>query len=282
MLVSRESGLRSSGQLPSLSTSAPVRMNPPSPRASSAGSQSVFGWAPIIRKSSSAANRLRRAVGAGPENQALQPAVLALASADDLGPEAHVYVGRAFDLPHQVVRHPLVERLGSHHERHPPGVFGEVERRLAGGIRAADDVRLLIHRRRRLGDGAAVEDPRPDQGLELGDAEPAVGGARREDDRAGADLAAVGEADVEAVAVAPDPGRVVHEGELGAEDPRLLVGALRQPPTADAARKAEVVADQRARGRLPADPAARRRPASGSPPRRRRPPPRGRPARRRR
>ena len=60
---------------------------------------------------------------------------------------------------------------------------------------------------------------------------------------------------MDAVALAPDPGRVVHEGELGAEDPRLLVGALGQPAAADAARKAEVVADQRARGRLPADPA---------------------------
>ena len=59
--------------------------------------------------------------------------------------------------------------------------------------------------RRRLGGGAAVEDTRPDQLLELGDLEPAVGGAGREDHRAGADLAAVGEADVEAVAVAPKP-----------------------------------------------------------------------------
>ena len=52
--LERERAALSSGQLPSLSRSVPVRMNPPSPRASSAGSQSVFGWAPIIRKSSSA------------------------------------------------------------------------------------------------------------------------------------------------------------------------------------------------------------------------------------
>ena len=120
-------------------------------------------------------------------------------------------------------------------------MFGQVQGRLTGRVGAADDMHLLTRGRRGLGGRAAVEDTRPDQLLELGDLEPAVGGAGREDDRAGADLAAVGEADVEAVAVAPNPCRVVHEGELCPEDPRLLVGALRKPPTADPAGKAEVV-----------------------------------------
>ena len=133
------------------------------------------------------------------------------------------------------------------------GEFGQVQRRLAGGIGAADDEHLLVDRRRRLRGGAAVEDSGPDQSLDLGNAEPMVGGTRGEDDRGGADLAAVGERDMDALALAPDRGRVVHEGELGAEDPGLLVGALGQPATADSARKAKVVADQRARGRLATD-----------------------------
>ena len=253
MLVSRDNGLRSSrGQSPSPSKSAPVRMNPPSPRELRRQPVRV-GTGTDHQEELIGFNRLGSPAGTRTEGQSLQPAVHASTSPDHLGPEAHSDVGRAFDLPHQVVRHPFVERLSPHHERHPPGVFGQVQRRLAGGVRAADDIHLLIDRRGRLGGGAAVEDPFPDQSLDLRDTQPAVGGARSEDDRAGADLAAVGERDVKTVALAPNRGRVVHEGELGAEDPSLLVGALRQPTTADAARKAQVVAYQRAGGRLATD-----------------------------
>jgi hypothetical protein len=103
-----------------------------------------------------------------------------------------------------------------------------VQRRLAGGVRAADDVHLLVDRRRRLGGRAAVEDPRPDQGLDLGHAEPAVGG---EDDRTGADLAAVGERQVDPVALAPDRGRVVHAVSFdGAFYDRIGAATEQVPP----------------------------------------------------
>ena len=46
---------------------------------------------------------------------------------------------------------------------------------------------------------------------------------------------------------------LARQHELRPEDPRLLVGALRELGAADAAREAEVVADQRARARLAAD-----------------------------
>ena len=111
MLVSSENGLRSSGQ-PAVvvdvragaDEAAVVRAD------SSAGSQSVFGRAPIIRKSASAVDGLGRAVVAVAQVEALQPAVSP--AADDLGPEPHLDVGRRLDLLHQVVRHPRVERVG--------------------------------------------------------------------------------------------------------------------------------------------------------------------------
>ena len=49
----REAASRSSGQEPPISRSEPVRTNPFSSRLISAGSQSVRGWAPIMRKSPS-------------------------------------------------------------------------------------------------------------------------------------------------------------------------------------------------------------------------------------
>ena len=52
-----------------------------------------------------------------------------------------------------------------------------------------------------------------------------------------------------------DADHALHEGEVGAEDPGLLVRLLGEPAAAHAAREAEVVADQRARGGLAAEPA---------------------------
>ena len=70
--------------------------------------------------------------------------------------------------------------------------------------------------------------------------------------------------------------------KLGAEHPRLLVGALGELGPGDPPREPEVVADQRARPGLAARSSRARPPASAAPPTTRRRPPRGRPGRRRR
>ena len=66
-------------------------------------------------------------------------------------------------------------------------------------------------------------------------------------------LDAVGERDDELVAVALEAGDRVHEGEVRPEDPGLVVRRPGEPPAADAAWEPEVVADERAGGRLAAD-----------------------------
>ena len=60
----------------------------------------------------------------------------------------------------------------------------------------------------------------------------------------------------QAVLVTPQPSRLSHEQKLGPEDPCLLVGALGELSAAHAAGEPEIVADQRARSRLPTDPSA--------------------------
>ena len=83
----------------------------------------------------------------------------------------------------------------------------------------------------------------------------AIAGAGRQEHRAGAHAAAVGEGDEKPVALAPKAGHPLHEGEVRPEDPRLLVRLLCQTAPADPSREAEVVADQRAGGCLAAEPA---------------------------
>jgi hypothetical protein len=100
-----------------------------------------------------------------------------------------------------------------------------------------------------------MEDPGAVQGFERWDAQPAVGGAGRKDHRSGADPPVVGEGHDQPVADPTEVGHAMHEGEVRPEDPGLLVGLLSEPSPADAAREAQVVADQRTRGGLSTDPA---------------------------
>ena len=157
------------------------------------------------------------------------------------------------DLADEVVRHPGVEGSGAHHQRHAPGVPGEVERRLAGGVGAPEDVDVPPGHGGCFGAGAAVEDTHAVQRFQSRKAEPAIAGARRQDDRAPSYPAEVGEVDREPVVDATKIGGLLHEREVGTEHPGLLVRPLRQPPAADPPRKAEVVADQRTGRGLPPD-----------------------------
>src|SRR5947209_2259364 len=130
-----------------------------------------------------------------------------------------------------------------------------MDRRLSRGVGPADDIRVPAGHRLSYGRGTAVVDPRPVERLERRDAEAPVSGAGREEKRAPSNAPAIQERHDQPLPVTLDRARGVHEDELRAEDPRLLEGRLGEGAAADAARETEVVADERARRRLTADPA---------------------------
>ena len=185
------------------------------------------------------------------QHEVLEPPVAA--AAHDLAAEPHLDVGRRLDLPHQVVRHAGAQRRGPDHERDRPCVAGEVQRGLPGRVGPAHDVDVVAHESGRFRGGAAVVHAGTVQVLELRDLDAAIAGAHGEEHRPRADGFGVRQRDDELVAVPVDARDRVHEREVGAEDPRLLVGRPGESPAADPAGEAEVVPDQRAGGGLAAD-----------------------------
>src|SRR5215204_7393212 len=101
---------------------------------------------------------------------------------------------------------------------------------------------------------SAVENAGADQGLEVWNVQAAVVRAGGEDHRTRSELPRIGNRHRQSVPVASEADSSAHEHEVRTEDPGLLIGLLGEPASTDAARKSEVVADPRARGRLPADP----------------------------
>ena len=128
----------------------------------------------------------------------------------------------------------------------------EMHRGLAGRVRPADDeharARELpgLRRRRPVEDADAVEVG------QRGDVQSAIRDAHPEDDRARGPRT-TRDRDGELFALRVEPIHLAGEEKRGSEDPRLLVRALRQLGTAQAAREAEVVADPCARASLSAD-----------------------------
>jgi hypothetical protein len=174
-------------------------------------------------------------------------------ASDHLGLEADVDVGCRVHLADQVGRHPDIERRGSNQHRDPPGIGREVQGCLSGRVGAADDEDVTPGHGYRLGGGAAVEDAGAVECLQRGYAEPTVSDAHRQDDSACSHHAAVGQIDEQPCVVTPEVDHLLHERELGAQDPRLLVRLLGEAPTAHAPGETEVVADQGARRGLTAD-----------------------------
>ncbi len=181
MLVSRRNGLRSRGHARRCETSAPVRTNPCSSRSMSGGSQSVFGWAPIRRKS---ACRLDRGFCLRPDvaqHQVLEPSVAA--TAHHLAAEPRLDIVGRLDLAHEVLRHPGAERIGPHHQRDGAGVPSEMQRGLPRRVGASDDEDIATRECRCLRCRTAVEHAGPDQCFERRHVEPAIAGAHRQDHR---------------------------------------------------------------------------------------------------
>src|SRR6187200_55755 len=103
-------------------------------------------------------------------------------------------------------------------------------------------------------DTCSVVDPMTTELLEARDAEASVGHSRRDDRSSCGDLTHVGDLCQESAgALGRELPHLPGHHEAGAEDPSLLVAALRQLGATQAARKTQIVADQRARSGLAAD-----------------------------
>src|SRR6476469_9208612 len=103
-------------------------------------------------------------------------------------------------------------------------------------------------------DTRPVVDPVTTELLETRDSEASVGHSRRDDCSSRGDLTHVGEVCQESTGgLGRELRHLPGHDEAGAEDPCLLIAALRQLGATQAARKTEVVADQRARSGLTAD-----------------------------
>ena len=136
--------------------SRPARMNPRSSRATTPSSQSVRGAAPMNTKHASTSSTRSVAVRvADPQARAGCPSPSAPTACARVRTST---LGSACDLLDQVVRHRLGQRVAAHEHRHAAGVRGEVDRRLAGRVGAADHDHVLVRARARLGQRGAVVD----------------------------------------------------------------------------------------------------------------------------
>ena len=141
-------------------------------------------------------------------------------------------------------------------ERHERAAVGQPDRRLGGRVAAADDADARGAAPLRLLRAGRVEDADPLVGVDVGDGQPAVVGARGENDGAGAHLVSVLEPDEVAVGARLEPDRAVRRGGAGAELARLRDRPGRQLGATDPGREAEVVLDPARRARLAAERAA--------------------------
>ena len=156
----------------------------------------------------------------------------------------------------EVVRHRLAEVVAAVQQRHERASVRQPDRRLGGGVAAADDGDAGGAALLRLLRAGRVEDADALVGVDVGDGQPAVVGARGEHDGAGAHLVSILEPDDVAVGARLEPDRAVGRRGAGAELPRLRDRPGRELGAADAGREAEIVLDPARRARLAAEPAA--------------------------
>ena len=160
--------------------------------------------------------------------------------------------GMSLDLLDQVVGHRLLQRRPAHQDRHRLGAAGQVDGRLPGGVRAADDEDVLPRARGGLGQRGSVVHAAAGHVVQAGRAEPAVRHAGRQDDRVRVDGAAVGEPDAARGAVDLQADHVARGEHLGAELGGLPPGPVGQLRPGHPVREAKVVLDPRALARLAA------------------------------
>ena len=171
---------------------------------------------------------------------------------DDLGAGAHVDVRNVVQLLDQVIRHRLDERLAPDEQGHRLSAAAEIGGGLAGRIRAADDVDIVLGAIGRLGQRRTVEHAPTGQLLGPLGIELTVRNAGRENHRVRADRIAVGESDRARWSIYLEPDDVAGGDELGAEFHRLPPRAISELRARYAVGKAEVVLDARTLPGLPA------------------------------
>ena len=179
-----------------------------------------------------------------PQRQPLQ--VLAAVRGGHLGAGPDRDGRDVLDLLDQVVRHRGAQRPAPDQDRHRLGRPGQVDRRLAGRVGAADDVHVLAGAAVRLGEGGAIEDAAPGEFVRARGRQLPVRNAGGQDHGVRADRPAISEPDA-----APRPGHLkpddISGGEhLGAELAGLAPGPVGQLRARDAVREAQVVLDPRA------------------------------------
>ena len=191
-----------------------------------------------------------RALGQVTEGQLLKVPVAACLH--DLGADADVDVGNARDLLDEVVRHRRLKRVGAHQHGHRPGEPGQVNGGLAGRVRAAHHVHVLVLAALGLGERRAVVDARPGHLGATGGRQLAVGDPGREDDRLGVDRAAVGQPQFLGGTAHLKAGCLDGRQQLGAELDGLPPRAVGELAAGQAVREAQVVLDPRGLARLAA------------------------------
>src|ERR1700683_1703751 len=110
----------------------------------------------------------------------------------------------------------------------------EVDRGLAGGIAATDDDDLIVAAELRFDRSRAVVDAETIEPGDIVEREPAVFGARRDDDDAGGDAGAGVRLDDVRCAIAKELDRALRDEDLGAELLGLRVGAAGELLSRDA------------------------------------------------
>ena len=137
-------------------------------------------------------------------------------------------------------------------DRHLTPLLREVDRGLAGGVAATDHDHGLPGADPRFQVGGRVVDARAFEPLEIVDGEPLVARAGSDDDRAGRDLAAVGEHDDLEAVLDSQAGNLARSVQPRAEPLRLDGRSRRELFAGDAVREPDVVLDARAGTRLAA------------------------------
>jgi hypothetical protein len=162
-----------------------------------------------------------------------------------LGTAADGDVGYARDLLNEVVRHRLLKRAGAHQHRDGTGESGKVDGGLAGRVRAADHVDVLVLAALGLGERRAVVDTRAGHLRAARCLQLTVGDPHRQNDRLGVDRGAVAEPERPGRTVDFQAGRLDGRQQLGAELDGLPPGAVGELAAGHAVREAQVVLDPR-------------------------------------
>src|SRR5260221_12571223 len=152
----------------------------------------------------------------------------------------------------KIFGHVFCERLVADQHGHLASIVREVDGSLAGGVRPANYVHVLIAARHSLGDRGTIIGASTGQGIYAGDMQFAVRDAAGEQEGVAAQFQAVRQVNTAVLAIYLDPHRLLRGDDLGAKTLRLRHGTTRQLSPAHSCRKAQVVLDTRTRSRLTA------------------------------